>query len=56
MAKKQQPEIDRMQELKKAIREKNPARLYFFHGEETFLLHHYLDQLKKVLIQQVFPK
>ena len=53
MAKKQQPEIDRMQELKKAIREKNPARLYFFHGEETFLLHHYLDQLKKLLLDEL---
>ena len=42
-----------LQQLKQAIREQNPDNLYFFHGEETFLLHHYLEQLKKVLIQQV---
>lgn len=39
-----------MQKLKTAIREKQTARLYIFHGEETFLLHHYLGRLKKLLI------
>lgn len=38
-----------LQELKAAIREKHPARLYFFHGEEIFLLQHYLGQLRKLL-------
>ena len=41
------------QELKSAIREKNPGRLYFVHGEETFLMHHYLAQLKKILIDEL---
>lgn len=51
MAKKQ--EINRLQELKTAIKEKSPARLYFFHGEEVFLLNHYLGQLKKILIDEL---
>ena len=39
MAKKnEQP--DALQSLKLDIRGKNPGRLYFFYGEETFLLHH----------------
>ena len=38
-----------LQELKQDIRQKTPRRLYFFHGEEVFLLHHYLEQLRKVL-------
>lgn len=42
-----------LQELKMAIREKNPRRLYIFHGEETFLLHHYLEQLKKLLVDDL---
>ena len=53
MAKKTQPQTDQLQELKRAIREKSPARLYFFHGEETFLLHHYLEQLKKLLLDEL---
>ena len=40
-------------ELKIAIREKNPRRLYVFHGEETFLLHHYLGQLRKILLDEL---
>ena len=52
MAKKnEQP--NNLQQLKMAIREKNPDRLYFFHGEETFLLHHYLEQLKKLLLDDL---
>ena len=31
-----------LQELKSAIKAKCPERLYFFHGEEMFLLRHYL--------------
>ena len=38
-----------LQELKSAIKAKCPERLYFFHGEEMFLLRHYLEQLKKLL-------
>ena len=33
--------------LKTQLKEKNLGRLYFFYGEETFLLHHYLEQIKK---------
>ena len=42
-----------LQELKAAIKAKNVERLYFFHGEETFLLHHYLEQIKKLLIDEL---
>ena len=42
-----------LQELKNAIRNKQPQRLYFFHGEETFLLSHYLGQLKKILLDEL---
>lgn len=41
------------QELKTAIKTKNPERLYFFHGEEMFLLRYYLGQLKKLLIDDL---
>ena len=52
MAKK---EVDTQgfQELKAAIRAKKPENLYVFHGEETFLLHHYLEQLKKILLDDL---
>ena len=53
MAKKQQTTSDNLQLLKQEIREKRPGRLYFFHGEETFLLHHYLEQLKKLLLDEL---
>lgn len=39
-----------LQELKAALKEKRAERLYIFHGEETFLLHHYMEQLKKLLV------
>jgi DNA polymerase-3 subunit delta len=42
-----------LQELKSDIKAKAPQRLYFFHGEETFLLHHYLEQLKKILLDEL---
>lgn len=49
MAKKQ-PEANGFQELKASIKSKTMGRLYFFHGEETFLLNHYLGQIKKILL------
>ena len=52
MAKKQE-QPDSLQGLKQAIRAKNPGRLYFFYGEEMFLLHHYLEQLRKVIIDEL---
>ncbi len=52
MAKKVERSND-LQELKNDLRNKTPRRLYFFHGEETFLLHHYLEQLKKLLLDEL---
>ncbi len=40
-------------ELKRAIKEKEPQRLYFFYGEELFLLQHYFAQLRKILIDEL---
>lgn len=42
-----------IQALKNEIKEKNIGRLYFFHGEEHFLMHHYLDQMRKILIDEL---
>ncbi len=39
-----------LQELKQHLKNKDLQRLYFFHGEETFLLNHYLSQIKKQLL------
>ena len=41
------------QELKADLRAKKVKQLYFFHGEEVFLLQHYLMQLKKLLIDDL---
>lgn len=49
MAKKQ-PSESGLPQLKTALKQKSLGRLYFFHGEETFLLHHYLEQMKKLLL------
>lgn len=49
MAKKPIPDSS-FQELKTAVRNKKLGRLYFFHGEETFLQNHYLDSVKKLLL------
>ncbi len=39
-----------LQQLKMALKNKDLGRLYIFHGEETFLLTHYLGQIKKQLL------
>ena len=39
-----------LQTLKEEIRQNTPGRLYFFYGDEVFLLHHYLKQLQKICI------
>ncbi len=44
---------DALQQLKLDIRQQQPDRLYIFHGEEIFLLHHYLQQLKKVVLDEL---
>lgn len=51
MAKK--PVSNDMQTLKTQLKEKNLERLYIFHGEETFLLNHYLAQVKKQLLDEL---
>ena len=38
------------QTLKAAIRNKSVDRLYFFYGEETFLMNYYLEAIKKLLL------
>ena len=54
MAKKyDQGNKDNLQELKAAIRSGTPARFYIFHGEEVFLLHHYFEQLKSALLDEL---
>lgn len=42
-----------LQELKASIKEKSLQRLYIFHGEEVFLLNHYLQQMKKILVDEL---
>ena len=42
-----------LQQLKEDIRQDTPGRLYFFYGEEVFLLNHYLKQLQKNIIDPV---
>ena len=42
-----------LQELKAAIKDKCPGRLYVFHGEEVFLLNYYLGKLKSLLIDDL---
>lgn len=46
-------EEDTLQMLKTAIKTVQPATLYVFHGEEVFLLHHYLEQLKKTVLDEL---
>lgn len=50
---KQAEKTNNLQQLKLDIRSKQCQRLYFFYGEETFLLHHYLEQLKKLLLDEL---
>lgn len=52
MAKKQ---IDNaaLQELKASLKNRDIGRLYFFHGEETFLLNYYLEQVRRQLLDEV---
>lgn len=52
MAKKQAAP-NGLQELKANIRAKELGRLYVFHGEEVFLLRHYLEQVKKILLDEL---
>ena len=49
MAKKEQAP-NRLPDLKRQIKNKELGSLYFFHGEETFLLNHYLGLIRKQLL------
>lgn len=50
---KDQIQTQGIQELKADLREKHAQRLYIFHGDETFLLHYYLRQMKKLLVDDL---
>ncbi len=50
---KEQEQSGGLQMLKAEIREKKLGRLYIFYGEESFLMHHYLDQIKKLLVDDL---
>lgn len=50
---KENKDTGALQQLKRSIREKNPENLYIFHGDETFLLHHYLNELHKLLLDDL---
>jgi DNA polymerase-3 subunit delta len=39
--------------LKQQLKAREPQRLYIFHGEEVFLLKHYLGQLRKLLVDEL---
>ena len=52
MAKKEES-INAVRELKVAIKQNQIRRLYIFHGEEGFLLHYYLEQIKKLLVDEL---
>jgi len=41
---------DAVAQLKAQLKTKTLGRLYFFYGEETFLLNHYLTQIRTILL------
>ena len=47
------PAADSFQQLKAAIKAKRLERLYFFHGEEMFLLRHYLAEMRKKTLDEL---
>lgn len=48
-----QEQKDTLQILKAAIRSKQLQNFYIFHGEEVFLLQHYLGQIHKVILDEL---
>ena len=52
MAKKE-PARDNVTQFKQELKAKNLGRLYVFHGEEVFLLHYYLEEMKKQLLDEL---
>ena len=53
MAKKNYDQPNGLAMLKQHLKAKDPQRLYIFHGEDVFLLKHYLGQLKKLLVDEL---
>lgn len=51
--KEREDSADSLRMLKTAIREKNIGKLYFFYGEETFLMQHYFGQIRKLLLDEL---
>ena len=49
MAKRQETG-NALKELKAALKNRELGRLYFFHGEEHFLLSYYLEQMQKITL------
>ncbi len=47
---KSKPDLVGYQQLKKDITAKNLGRLYFLHGEETYLRDYYLGRMKEILL------
>lgn len=50
---KQERDNSAFQRLKAAIRGKKVENLYIFHGEEGFLMSHYLEQLRNLLLDDL---
>ncbi len=50
---KQTAQSDEFGRLKAAIKNRELGRLYFFHGEEVFLLNHYLNEMKKKTMEEL---
>lgn len=50
--KKAEPKDTGYQQLKADLKAGEPARLYFFFGEETYLRDTYLEQLKKLILPE----
>ena len=48
MAKTEQP--GGLSLLRQELKSKNLGRMYFFYGEETFLMNHYLGMIRKLLL------
>ena len=50
MPPKNKPDTSGFEALKKDLSAGRPGRLYFFHGEETYLRDHYLSRLKEAVL------
>ena len=53
MAKQTDRGPDELARLKTALKNRELERLYFFHGEEMFLLRHYLEQMEKKTLDEL---